>query len=88
MNGQEQEVSEEERDIGIVTTANMKLSAQNRTAQGVLAQITRAFHYRDRHVFMRLYNQIVRPHLEFYTKAWSPWTKADKACLQKVQQRR
>jgi hypothetical protein len=76
MNRQEQEVSEEERDIGAVITANMKPSAQctkaARTAQGVLAQITRAFHYRDRHVFMRLYNQIVRPHLEFYTKAWSP----------------
>jgi hypothetical protein len=76
MNGQEQEVSEEERDIGAVITANMKPSAQwakaARTAQGFLAQITRTFHYRDRHVFMRLYNQIVRPHLEFYTKAWSP----------------
>jgi hypothetical protein len=76
MNGQAPEVTEEERDIGIVTTANMKPSAQcakvARTAQGVLAQIARAFHYRDRHVFMRLYNQIVRPHLEFSTKAWSP----------------
>jgi hypothetical protein len=76
MNRQEQEVSEEERDIGAVKTANMKPSAQctkaARMAQGFLAQITRAFHYRDRHVFMRLYNQIVRPHLEFYTKAWSP----------------
>ena len=69
----------------------MKPSAQcavaARTAQGVLGQITRAFHYRDRHVFMRLYKQYVRPHLEFSTQAWAPWTKADKACLEKVQQR-
>jgi hypothetical protein len=29
----------------------------------------------------------VRPHLEFSTQAWSPWTEADKSCLEKVQQR-
>jgi hypothetical protein len=43
-----------------------------KTAQGVLGQFTRAFHYRDRHVFMRLYKQYLRPHLEFSTQAWSP----------------
>ncbi len=36
---------------------------------------------------MRLYKQYVRPHLEFSTQAWSPWTEGDKACLEKVQQR-
>jgi len=91
MNGQELEETEEERDIGVVISSNMKPSAQcavaARTAQGVLGQITRAFHYRDRHVFMRLYKQYVRPHLEFSTQAWAPWTEADKACLEKVQQR-
>jgi hypothetical protein len=91
MNGQQLEKSEEERDIGVMITSNLKPSAQcakaARTAQGVLGQITRAFHYRDRHVFMRLYKQYVRPHLEFSTQAWSPWTEADKSCLEKVQQR-
>jgi hypothetical protein len=41
--------------------------------------------YRDRHVFVRLYVQYVRPHLEFSVPAWSPWQKADKECLEKVQ---
>ncbi len=36
---------------------------------------------------MRLYKQYVRPHLEFSTQAWSPWTEADKSCLEKVRQR-
>jgi hypothetical protein len=58
-----------------------------KTAQAVLGQLARAFHYRDRHVFMRLYKQYVRPHLEFSTQALSPSTKGDKACLEKVQQR-
>ncbi len=91
MSGQQLEKSEEERDIGVMITSNLKPSAQcakaARTAQGVLGQITRAFHYRGRHVFMRLYKQYVRPHLEFSTQAWSPWTEADKSCLEKVQQR-
>ena len=86
MNGQKLEESLEEKDIGVVITANMKPNAQcaraARTAQGVLGQITRAFHYRDRHVFVRLYKQYVRPHLEFSTQAWSPWTEADRMCLE------
>jgi ribonuclease P/MRP protein subunit RPP40 len=58
-----------------------------RAAQTVLSQLTRAFHYRDRHVFARLYMQYVRPHLEFASPAWSPWTEADKAVLEKIQPR-
>jgi hypothetical protein len=53
-----------------------------RTAQTVLFQISRAFHYRDRHVFIRLYVQYVRPHLEFAVPAWSPWLEADKEVLE------
>ena len=54
-------------------------------AQAVLGQISRAFHYRDRHVFVRLYTQYVRPHLEFSTQAWAPWTEADKKVLERMQ---
>jgi len=56
-------------------------------AQGVLSQISRAFHYRDRNVFLRLYIQYVRPHLQFASPAWSPWLEADKEVLEKVQRR-
>ncbi len=56
-------------------------------AQTVLGQISRTFHYRDRHIFLRLYKQYVRPHLEFSTPAWAPWTEGDRNCLEKVQQR-
>jgi hypothetical protein len=91
MEGQKLERTVEERDIGVMISSNMKPSVQcakaAQTAQAVLGQITRAFHYRDRHVYMRLYKQYVRPHLEFSTQAWAPWTEADKACLEKVQQR-
>jgi hypothetical protein len=57
------------------------------TANAVLGQISRAFHYRDRWTFVRLYKLYVRPHLEFAVAAWSPWTAADKECLERVQKR-
>lgn len=53
----------------------------------MLSQLSRAFHYRDRHIFLRLYIQYVRPHLECAVAAWSPWFEADKECLEKVQRR-
>jgi hypothetical protein len=91
MNNQQLTETEEERDIGVCMASNLKPSAQcaqaARAAQTVLSQITRAFHYRDRHVFKKLYVQYVRPHLEFAAVAWSPWLEADKAALEKIQKR-
>jgi hypothetical protein len=43
--------------------------------------------FRDRNVFLRLFKQYVRPHLEFASPAWSPWPEADKEVLEKVQRR-
>lgn len=91
MAGEILQETNEEKDIGVYITQKLKPGAQcaaaARTAQAVLGQISRAFHYRDRHVFGRLYKQYVRPHLEFCTQAWSPWYEEDKALLEKVQQR-
>jgi len=91
MNGEKLEVTEEEKDIGVCMTSNLKPSQQckkaARMAQTVLSQLSRAFHYRDRHIFLRLYMQYVRPHLEYAVVAWSPWYEADKECLEKVQRR-
>jgi hypothetical protein len=53
----------------------------------VLSQISRAFHYQDRHIYLRLYKQSVRPYLEFASTAWSPWLEADKEVLEKIQKR-
>jgi hypothetical protein len=53
----------------------------------VLSQLSRAFHLRERHTFIRLYKQYVLPHLEFAIQAWSPWLQKDKETLEKVQRR-
>ena len=82
---------QEERDIGVIIHDSLKPSRQcaesARKANAVLGQLTRSFHYRDRHIFKRLYVQQVRPLLEFCTPAWSPWTAVDKEVIEKVQKR-
>jgi hypothetical protein len=91
MKGHTLESVDEETDIGVRMSKSLKPGAQclkaAKTAHSVLAQITRAFHYRDRHTFMRLYKTYVRPHLEFATPAWAPWGEMDIECLEKVQKK-
>ena len=53
----------------------------------VLYQISKSFHYRDRHVFVRLYKTYVRCLVEYASPSWSPWTAADIAMVEKVQKR-
>jgi hypothetical protein len=83
--------TDEERDIGVTISKNMKPSTQCEKAAGramsVLNQIRRNFHYRDRHTFVRLYKQYVRPHLEFAAPAWSPWLTGDIEKIEKVQEK-
>ena len=89
MGGKALTVTEEERDIGVVVEKSLKPTKQcleaTRKANMVLGQITRSFYYRDRFVFLRLYKQFVRVHLEFSVVSWSPWTQADIMAIEKVQ---
>jgi hypothetical protein len=91
MGGQQLSVSTAERDVGVTVSDNLKPTDQCKkaaaTANAVLSQIQRAFHYRDRHTYVKLYVQYVRPHLEFASPAWAPWTVSDSDCLEKVQER-
>ena len=80
---------EEEKDIGVTVHSSLKPSRHCQkiaaTSNAVLRQLTKNFHYRDRHVFKKLYVQYVRPHVEFASPAWSPWSEQDKTLLEKVQ---
>jgi hypothetical protein len=91
MRGTKLGTTDEERDIGVTITKNLKPSAHCSKAAGramaVLGQIRRNFHYRDRFTFVRLYKQYVRPHLEFAAPAWSPWLQGDKDTIEKVQEK-
>ena len=89
MNGVELEVVDDERDIGVKVSANLKPSKHCQEAASkarvVLGQLSRCFHYRDKFVFLRLYKQYVRPHMEFASAAWSPWLAKDISILEDVQ---
>jgi hypothetical protein len=91
MGGMVLEKTREEKDLGVAVADTLKPAAQcakaAKTAMSVLGQITRAFRYRDKRVFVQLYKQYVRPHLDFAVQAWSPWQQADKEALEKVQRR-
>jgi ribonucleases P/MRP protein subunit RPP40 len=91
MLGESLSKAESERDIGVEVHHTLKPSKQcakaAATARMVLGQITRAFHYRDRYTFLKLYKTYVRPHLEFCTPAWSPWSITDKKLLESVQEK-
>ena len=91
MNGQQLKTTEEERDLGVIMTRNLKPAAQcakaAKKANMVLGQISRSFHYKDKDVFVRMYKAYVRPHLDFAVQAWAPWTQADRELLEKVQKR-
>jgi ribonuclease P/MRP protein subunit RPP40 len=83
--------TEEERDIGVQMSSNLKPSGQcgkaAKTANSVLGHVSRKSHYRDRYTYVMVYKLYVQPHLEFAAPAWSPWTKADSTVLEKVQKR-
>ncbi len=82
---------EEEKDVVVLIHNSMKPARHCRksatTGMRVLNQIRRNFHFRDRHVYIKLYKQYVRPHLEFATAAWSPWQKQDIDLLEEVQKK-
>jgi ribonucleases P/MRP protein subunit RPP40 len=80
-----------ERDLGIVTTSNMKVSTQCSKAaikaMQILRLIKRHFSHIDREDFQILYKSFIRPHLEYCVQAESPFLVKDVRCLEQVQRR-
>jgi ribonuclease P/MRP protein subunit RPP40 len=91
LDGGELEVTEAEKDVGVMITANLKPSLQcarvAKKANMVLVQLARGVTYRNRVTFIRLYQVFVLPHLSYSAPAWAPYTMADKELLEKVQRR-
>jgi hypothetical protein len=91
MQGTKLQEVEEEKDVGVIIHNSLKPAKQcqkaAKTGLNVLYQLRNNFHFRDRHIFLKLYKQYVRPHLEFATPAWSPWHTNDKQVLENVQKK-
>ena len=80
-----------EKDLGVTTNANMKVSEQCRIAASkgnqVLGMIRRNITYKEKSLIIPLYKAIVRPHLEYCIQAWNPYLRKDVDMLEKIQRR-
>ena len=85
------ETAHEEKDVGVIISESLKPSLQcakaAKKANQVLGQLSRGLTYRDKFTFTKLYKVYVRPHLQYCSSAWAPYTVADKEVLENVQKR-
>ena len=81
----------EEKDLGVLTTADLKVSRQcceaASKANRILGMVNRQFKNLDKNGFLILYKGFVRPHLEYAIQSWSPYLRGDIDKLEKVQRR-
>ena len=91
MNGQLLASSDVEKDIGVIISNDLKPSQQcaaaAKKANITLGRMARAVSYRNKSVWLRLYQIYVRPQLEYAIQAWRPWLSKDIEVLERVQRR-
>jgi ribonuclease P/MRP protein subunit RPP40 len=89
LNGTPLSITMEEKDLGVIITDNLKPSQQCAVAaykgHQILGQIRRGFTYKE--TIVAIYEQYVRPHLEYAIQDWCPWTQQDIKVLEAVQKR-
>ena len=80
-----------EKDLGVYVDSEMSSSRQCgeaiKKANKMLGYIVRSVEFKSREVMLKLYNALVRPHLEYCVNFWSPCYKKDIAALERVQRR-
>ena len=81
----------EEKDLGVIVSSNLKVEKQCSTAVGkanrMLGFISRNFEYKSRDIVVPLYKSLVRPNLEYAVQFWSPYMRKDIDKLERVQRR-
>jgi ribonuclease P/MRP protein subunit RPP40 len=91
LNRQILESTEQERDLGIVITNDLKSAgncqAAYNKANRVLGMIKRFITNKTQDIMLPLYKSLVRPLVEYCTPAWSPHYNKDKELLEKIQRR-
>ncbi|BHF69661.1 hypothetical protein SprV_0301270700 [Sparganum proliferum] len=77
------------KDFGEWITTSLKPSLQcskvAKSAMSILYLVKQAFSSFDEDCFVKVFQTFVRPHLEFATQAWRPWTAKDLGIREKVQ---
>ena len=86
MNGNKLRKADDEKDLGITVTNDLKPSVQCAKA-AAKAIIKKNFVLTDEENFRLLFNGFLRPHLEYCVSVWSPYLRKDIDCLEKVKRR-
>ena len=79
-----------EKDLGVLVSDDLKPSSQCKAAAkaiNALRNIKQSFRYITVESFHILYNTYVRPHLEYYVQALSPYLQKDITLLENIQRR-
>ena len=91
MNGHQLSIVKKEKDLGITISSDLKpsqhCSEAFKTANKLVGFIGRAFENKSEKVILKLYNSLVRPHLEYCVQFWSPYYRKDIDKLERVQRR-
>jgi hypothetical protein len=91
MDNQVLESVKEERDLGVVISDDLKVSANCQDvyskANRILGMINRSITYRSKDILVPLYKSLVRPLVEYCTPAWSPYYQKDKDLIERLQHR-
>ena len=88
MNNKNLESVDEECDLGVNFTRDLKFSQhiakKINKAKSMLALIKGTFEYLDNHSFLRLYTSLVWTHLKFANVVWHPYIAAMEVSLPPV----
>ena len=91
MNNNKLESVDEECDLGVNFTKDLKFSQhiakKVNKANSILALIKGTFEYLDNHSFLRLYTANVRTHVKFANVVWHPYLRKDIESIERVQMR-
>lgn len=91
LNGSQLKSTDEENDLGVTITSNLKPSQQCsevvKKANMLVGFIGRSIEYKSKSTIVTLYNSLVRPILEYCVQAWCPYYQKDIAKLERVQRR-
>lgn len=91
LGGQVLAVAEEEKDLGVLVSSDLKVASQcakaASSANRMLGVISRSFCCKSIEITLRLYKALVRPHLDYCVQVWRPHYQKDIDLLEKVQRR-
>ena len=85
----ELEQVQEEKDLGVFFTNDLKPSTQCQKsaakARRIIGMVRRNFKRLDKKDFLLLYKTYIRPHIEYCVQSWSPHLSKDIKHLERVQ---